>query len=230
MDGAELLRRVQDEHPEVVRMVLSGHAEQEAAMKAVPVAHQYLTKPCEPGLLENVVERTCNLQALIGDETLRQTVGRIQTLPSPPRIYAQLTSVLSDESVSVDRVAEILKQDMAMSAKILQIVNSAFFRLSRTISHVEDAVIYLGFDTIKNLALLRRGLRAWGGVFDSRPGCRSRGCRSTRCSRRPSRPSCSTRSAIGKTPSSRTPAARCRQTPPRYRASPSASPRSWRRH
>lgn len=153
MDGAALLERVQADHPEVVRIVLSGYAELESALRAVPVAHQFLTKPCEAGVLENVVERACNLQALISDEAVRRTVGKIEKLPALPRVYSQLMTALSDENVTIDKVAKILKQDMALCAKLLQVVNSAFFRLSRSISTVEQAVTYLGFDTVKQLAL-----------------------------------------------------------------------------
>jgi len=153
MDGATLLRKVQTEHPEVVRIVLSGHSELEASLRAIPVAHQFLTKPCEAGLLENVVERACNLQALVNDEVVRRTVGRIEKLPSLPRVYSQLMGALADERASSADVAKILKQDVAMCAKMLQIVNSAFFRLSRSIGKIEEAVAYLGLNTVKQVAL-----------------------------------------------------------------------------
>ncbi len=57
MDGVTLLKRAQEEYPRVVRIVLSGHAELEAALRAIHVAHQFLSKPCEAGVIENVVER-----------------------------------------------------------------------------------------------------------------------------------------------------------------------------
>ena len=153
MDGAALLATVQAKHPNVMRIVLSGHAEVESALRAVPVAHQFLSKPCDAGVLENVVERVCGLQALLGDETIRRIVGGIDKLPSLPRVYAQLTAALSDDDATVADLSRILKQDTAICAKLLQIVNSAFFRLARTVSTVEDAVTYLGWTSIKQVAL-----------------------------------------------------------------------------
>ncbi|MFW5739934.1 MAG: HDOD domain-containing protein [Myxococcota bacterium] len=153
MDGATLLERVQKQHPGIVRIVLSGHAELESALRVVPVAHQFLTKPCEVGLLENVVERACNLHQLINDDVVRRALGGVQSLPSLPRVYAELQSILQDEDVSAQRVAEVLKQDVGMCAKLLQMVNSAFFRLPRPIAKVEEAVMYLGFTTIKQVVL-----------------------------------------------------------------------------
>ncbi|HEY5957781.1 MAG TPA: response regulator, partial [Polyangiaceae bacterium] len=137
----------------IVRIVLSGHAEMETALRAVPVAHQFLSKPSEPGTIEEVVERACNLQSLIGDELVQKAIGRIDKLPTSPHVYNQLVAALTKEDTSVESVAKILHGDMAMCAKILQMVNSAFFRLSRKIVKIEEAVGYLGFNTIKHVVL-----------------------------------------------------------------------------
>jgi CheY-like chemotaxis protein len=48
MDGAELLRRVREQYPDVIRIVLSGYFETEAALRAVGVAHQFLANPASP--------------------------------------------------------------------------------------------------------------------------------------------------------------------------------------
>jgi HD-like signal output (HDOD) protein len=162
MDGATLLKAVQERHPEVVRIVLSGHADLECSLRAVPVAHQFLTKPCEPGLIESVVERACSLQALMGQETLKRVVGGIEKLPALPRIHSQLVAALTNEQTSAGDVAAILKQDMAVCAKTLQMVNSAFFRLSRRISKVEEAVTFLGLNTVKQIVLVVEVFRDQG--------------------------------------------------------------------
>jgi len=153
MDGATLLKTVKENYPGVARIMLSGHAELESAVRAVLVAHQFLTKPCDVGVLENVIERVCSLQALLGDESVRGIVGGIGKLPPLPRVYAQLRAALTNDDTCVADVARILKQDTAICTKLLQVVNSAFFRLARTITRVEDAVSYLGFNSIKHIAL-----------------------------------------------------------------------------
>lgn len=153
MDGAALLRKVQEQYPEVVRIVLSGQADQETAVRAVPVAHQFLAKPCEPGVLEHVINRACDLRDVVGDEQVSSIVGRVETLPPFPRLYSQLVATLADEHATAADVARILSQDVAMCAKTLQMVNSAFFRISRRITKVEEAVVYLGLGTVKQLVL-----------------------------------------------------------------------------
>jgi len=162
MDGATLLRHVQARHPGVVRIVLSGHAELESALRTVPVAHQFLLKPCDPKMLECVVQRACDLQRLINNEAIRRFVSGVQSLPPLPHIYVQMTQLLENENSGVTQIARVVEQDPAMCAKVLQLVNSSFIGLGRTISDVEQAISYLGLNLLKNLTLVVQ-------VFNVRP-------------------------------------------------------------
>lgn len=153
IDGAELLRRIQETKPHIVRIMLSGYSELESALRAVPVAHQFLTKPTSAEVLENVIERACRLQALIRDDKIRGIVGKLQKLPSLPKVYTQLMHLLSHEQSGASEVAKVIEQDAAMCAKVLQMVNGSFFGQPRQITSIQGAVIYLGFSMIKNLAL-----------------------------------------------------------------------------
>jgi HD-like signal output (HDOD) protein/CheY-like chemotaxis protein len=153
MDGLTLLKLAQRDHPSVVRIVLSGHAEMEAALRAIHVAHQFLTKPCEAGVIENTVDRACNLQELINNELVREIVGKVDNLPSPPIVYSGLMVALNNEFIGTRQVADILRRDIAMCAKTLQVVNSALFHVARKITEIEDAVTFLGYNTIRQIVL-----------------------------------------------------------------------------
>ena len=165
MDGAELLEVVSTRWPEIIRIVLSGYAELEQTVRLVPFAHQYLSKPCEPHQLENVVERCLLLQELLNQPHLRATVGRIRKLPSLPNVYVALQKLARDERMTLSDVAKLVATDSALAARVLQIVNSAFFRLAKRISNIEQAVSYLGFNAIRNLAMSVEIFSRWpGGV------------------------------------------------------------------
>jgi HD-like signal output (HDOD) protein len=153
MDGAELLSRVQSKHPEVVRVVLSAYAEFGTILRAVPLAHQYLSKPCDVAALENIMDRACKLQQLVNEEVVRQRVGEINTLPSDPQIYFELQRAIADNTSTLEKVIKIVEKDVAMSAKILQIANSEFFKSARHVSNIEGAISYLGIFNLKQLAL-----------------------------------------------------------------------------
>jgi HD-like signal output (HDOD) protein/ActR/RegA family two-component response regulator len=153
MDGAALLYRVREKYPHVVRIVLSGHTELSTALRVVPVAHQFLAKPCDAEMMRVAVERACHLKALLNDESLRSTVGALGDLPSLPRTYEALTESLEDPDTSLQKVGKIVEQDVGISAKILQLVNSAFFGLSHSVSNIQSAVSYIGINTLKSLVL-----------------------------------------------------------------------------
>jgi putative nucleotidyltransferase with HDIG domain len=163
MDGAELLQVVRDRWPDAIRIVLSGYAELQQVVRLVPYAHQYYSKPCEAGQLENLIERCLQLHELLHQPTLRAVVGRVSKLPSIPKVYAQLQQLLTSDDASVHQVARLISTDAAIAAKLLQLVNSAFFRLARRITGIEQAVNHLGFGAIRNLVLSAEVFSSWPG-------------------------------------------------------------------
>jgi putative nucleotidyltransferase with HDIG domain len=169
MDGAELLQTVSTCWPETIRIVLSGYAELDQTARLIPIAHQYLSKPCQPHHLENVVDRCLLLHELLQAPKLRAIVGRIRKLPALPKIYTALQNTLRNENVTLAEVAALVEADAALAARVLQIVNSAFFRLARRISNIEQAVGYLGFTTIRNLSLSAELFSRWAGVTRTGP-------------------------------------------------------------
>jgi len=153
MDGAELLRRVKERYPETVRIILSGHSELELVMKSVGPTHQYLTKPCDPDLLRATLKRAFTLRDLLADERLQALAAGMTTLPSLPTLYQKIVEVLQEPDASLAAVGEVIGQEPAMAAKVLQLVNSAFFGLRREVSDAREAVSFLGLETITALVL-----------------------------------------------------------------------------
>jgi HD-like signal output (HDOD) protein/CheY-like chemotaxis protein len=166
MDGATLLNHIRDRFPSTARIVLSGYSEAALAIRAVPMAHRFLTKPCNASELQSTIERVCTLQDLLSAPEIRKIVGTVGELPSLSRTYTSLTEAVNEPSTSISQVADIIGRDVAMSAKVLQLVNSAFFGLAQKVTNVQNAAAYLGMETIKNLALASEAFRVF--VPDSR--------------------------------------------------------------
>ncbi len=156
MDGAELLREIQEKYPQAIRIMLTGQADDESVLRTIGVVHQFLAKPCEPERLKTTLHRACLLNNLLTHPLLRKVVARINTLPSLPDIYLELRELLADPESSVDDVAQCIARDIGMSAKIMQLVNSAFFGHFQNVKNPEQAVHLLGLDTIKSLVLTVR--------------------------------------------------------------------------
>jgi HD-like signal output (HDOD) protein len=153
VDGAQVLRHVQATQPNAVRIVLTGHTETELALRTIPVAHQFLSKPCDAATLEGTIDRACNLQSLLTDPALRSSVGGIGRLPSVPKLYMQINESLEKPTTSLKDVATLIEQDMAVSAKILQVVNSGFFGLPKRVTNVHAAVTFIGINMLRRVLL-----------------------------------------------------------------------------
>jgi len=152
MDGADLLMRVREMNPGTVRLVLSGQTDKASALKAASVAHQYLSKPTDAQALKNAVSRARELEHRLGQPRLRSALGGLDGLPSPSSTVRALNAALVDPSSDVDSIARIVEPDLGISAKLLQLINSAFFALPREVTSVREAVAYLGLDNVRALA------------------------------------------------------------------------------
>jgi len=153
MDGIELLEQVQKRYPAMIRIVLSGYFEREAALRAAGVAHQYLAKPCDPEKLREAIDSLCRSTALLTNEEARGVVSAIGSLPSPPQTYDFLKQALRKPDVCLEEVGQIIEQDVGMTAKVLQLVNSPLFGLVFEIASVQRALGYIGLATLRQLVL-----------------------------------------------------------------------------
>jgi len=77
----------------------------------------------------------------------------VSDLPTLPTVYSKVASLVNDSRTTAAQVAKVIESDQAITSKILRLVNSSFFGFSRRISSIHQAVILLGFNTIRNTVL-----------------------------------------------------------------------------
>jgi len=164
MTGTELLEKVRDRYPATVRIALSGQADKDSMFKSVGPIHQYLSKPCEAETLRSTVIRVLALRGMLANEKLERAISGMESLPSLPENYNQLLRELESPNASIKSVERIISRDMGMSAKLLQLVNSAFFGVGRRVSNPAQAVVLLGLDTVKNLVLTTHVFSQFKGI------------------------------------------------------------------
>ncbi|MEM7305420.1 MAG: response regulator [Planctomycetota bacterium] len=160
MDGAQFLSRVQELYPRTLRIILSGQADEEATVRAAPSAHQWLAKPTGREEVVSTIDRARAFLPLLRSDRLFEVVGGVRDLPAAPRLYMRLKQLLSSPETELDDVAGIIESDPAMCARMLQMCNSAFFSLPRSIADARDAVRILGVKTIEQLVLSAEVVRA----------------------------------------------------------------------
>ncbi len=156
IDGTTLLIYVKEAYPQIVRIILSGYSEHEMAIMASGIAHQFLAKPSNADAIKSTIVRITSLRAYLHNENLLKQVSGIDSLPSLPKLYKEIEAEIRSEAPSLKRIGEIIAQDLTMTAKILQLVNSAFFGLPQKISDPVEAVNFIGMDIIKSLVLFAK--------------------------------------------------------------------------
>jgi len=152
MDGVALLGIVSKQSPSTLRIAITGDADPVLCQQATLVAHQFIAKPIEPQELARIINQAVGVSSLVMKPEIKRAILKIANLPSQPGLYNQLLAELNKPEVNLEYVASVISQDISMTAKILQLVNSAYFGLAREVKEVSQAVFYLGVETIRDLS------------------------------------------------------------------------------
>jgi putative nucleotidyltransferase with HDIG domain len=164
MDGYELLRNVRELHPHMARLILTGTATHEAQSMIKPVAHQVLSKPCEPDALMRAVERCHALTKRLNVNSVREAIANVKKLPALPKLYFDLVKELENPDGDAGTVGKIIERDVAMTARVLQVANSAYFAPGRRLRNIREAVTFLGILPLRTLTLALEMFRAMSDV------------------------------------------------------------------
>jgi HD-like signal output (HDOD) protein/ActR/RegA family two-component response regulator len=153
MDGVQLMAEICRRHPQVSRLILSGIGDQEEIARCLENTHQFLAKPVNSSDLIATLGCIRQLDAYLLDEKLKALVGQLDALPSFPSVYLKILRELNSEEPSVEVIAQIVLEDPALTAKVLQVANSAAFGLAQKVSSPFEAVQFLGLTAIRSIAL-----------------------------------------------------------------------------
>jgi HD-like signal output (HDOD) protein len=150
--GGELLNLFRVYHPKTLRFIAVAEALKEKVMCDVSGDHQFLSIPFNRATLKNSIERSLATDYGMS-HSLRELVGSIRTFPTIPSLYVEVANALKDPNASTEKIGAIIAKDMAMTTKLVQVLNSAYFGLPRIITDPNEAVGILGFETVKSLVM-----------------------------------------------------------------------------
>lgn len=136
-----ILAMVAKKFPTMVRIAISN------TPTPVNNAHKSFMLPIvSKEVLTSIAKLTQNNRAITKDIIVK-TVANVKTLPSPPKVYMQLNSMLSASTTDSDKVAQIIQQDPALTAKVLQFVNNTFAN-KKPVTDISEAITKMGLDTL----------------------------------------------------------------------------------
>jgi len=154
MDGGQLLTVIRERWPDTARLMLSGHTEEEDLLHMVTVAQRFLDKPCERNVLVGAIESALRTRTRLDGATIRAEIGALSVLPSAAATLDQLQVVLDRSDATEDEVAAVVQRDIGLTVKVVQLANSALFGGSGEVSSVNQALVRLGVQTVRSVALM----------------------------------------------------------------------------
>lgn len=151
-NGAGFWRRLIEASPQTVRLAIaSSRLEPIRAAESLQYTHQCLSEDIRADLLIKGIDFVVYLQNRLANLRLEAEIGGLLSLQALPDNYIGIIKELQSPEPSVKKISGLIQQDMAMTARVLQLVNSAFFSLPNRVAKVDQAVSLLGISTIRSM-------------------------------------------------------------------------------
>jgi putative nucleotidyltransferase with HDIG domain len=153
LQTAQFLHDLWKKHPTTLRFLMAPTIDTDVMVTCVLGAHQYLQQPVSEEALRASLERVEFITNLVRNPRIQSLVSRMRTLPSRPSLYLEIMRELRSNNADVKIIGELVSRDLAISSKLIQVVNSAYYGLAQQVNEPGDAVLLLGLDTTSSLVL-----------------------------------------------------------------------------
>ncbi|XQW84063.1 HDOD domain-containing protein [Thalassotalea piscium] len=144
--GYKLLSALTLKYPHFIRIGVNQTNNLQDELKKVSHYLYSLPLPVDE-IVTNLLEIAGPHQK-ITKEVIIKSVANIKTLPSPPKVFLQLNAMLENNSTDSQKIADIITQDPALTAKILQISNSPSMNTGKPLNNITDAITKMGLEAL----------------------------------------------------------------------------------
>jgi putative nucleotidyltransferase with HDIG domain len=76
---------------------------------------------------------------------------KVENLPTLPVVVQQIQKLMASQSSSMAQIGAVIARDQAITARVIRLINSAFYGLGSRITSIPQAIVLLGLNTVKNL-------------------------------------------------------------------------------
>ena len=99
----------------------------------------------------------------------------IENLPTLPAVVRQLQTLIENPRSNMAQIAAVVTRDQAIAARVVRLINSAFYGMGGKVTSIQHAIVLLGLNTVKNLVTGVSVVKAFGGpenasLFDREKG------------------------------------------------------------
>ena len=152
--NVNLLKAVTIKFPHIVRIALVDNNDALVPENEVKASSHYVfNPPIDTVQLLSTVLSLKESQKAITKKGIVKLVSKIKALPSPPKVYLQLNSLLKKDHSDSDKFADIIGQDPSLTAKVLQFSNNNFIKNGKQLTNINDAITKMGIDTLSCIVM-----------------------------------------------------------------------------
>ncbi|MBP6491975.1 MAG: HDOD domain-containing protein [Clostridia bacterium] len=150
MDGVELLSSIKELYPNVIRIIMTSFAEDPSVFKAIlqNIARFYILKPWSNEKLLEYIEQIFETEYILKSNHLLKLINNVEKLPTIESSYQKILGMI-EKDADTRAISDEIEKDFAISTKLLQIANSAYYGLQT--GSVKHATVYLGLQNLKSL-------------------------------------------------------------------------------
>lgn len=153
-NGVELLNKAGQQFPGVARVLRCAPEDKALLRGFVGLPPLRVTKERKAGELETALVCALLVNGWTQDESLKKLLPRMQKLPTMPDLYTQVMAKLASPDSSLDDVGKLIARDPALTARMLQMVNSPAMGLSSPVAGAVEAVLHLGVERVRAMILI----------------------------------------------------------------------------
>jgi HD-like signal output (HDOD) protein len=148
-----LLNQIREYYPKVLRFVVATEKDRKRLIEETLAAHRFLVRPFGTAGLQSALEGVLEAEHWIPGDPLRELIAQMRALPTVPALYLDIINSLNDASSTTEDVGELIGKDLAITSKLLQVINSPYFGLPRAVTSPSESVGLLGFATTQALVV-----------------------------------------------------------------------------
>lgn len=136
-----------------IRVLTVPDCQDEQLLPFIADYHLFYPQPLQPAALTQLIRIARALAALKLPPACREQLLACTHLPVIPPVIRQLQQLMLDPDVRIDRLAEVIEQDLVLSARLLQLANSAYMGFNHDTASVQMAISRLGLGLLYGLLL-----------------------------------------------------------------------------
>jgi putative nucleotidyltransferase with HDIG domain len=150
ISGLEILKAISLKYPAMIRVAITNDNESESRLNAQArnISHYNFASPLSIDNIHKTISAVADNNNAITKDHIIKAIAKVKALPSPPKVYLQLNAVIEDSNTDSEKISEIISQDPALVAKVLQFSNSSLMNQGKPINNITEAITRMGLETL----------------------------------------------------------------------------------